>query len=108
MWPFRRKRRQELVTEQDSFPPAPPGAGWRRWFELSARAAHDPPWNYEWVEIWRATWDQARVTRSADIPYELNGPGFWWRPRSEQGHGQITIEGDTVQPLITAATRDDD
>jgi hypothetical protein len=107
MWPFRWKRRQDLPAEAEPVPPAPPGEGWRRWFELSARAAHDPPWNYEWVEMWRADWDHSRVTRSADIPYELNGPGFWWRPWSDPGHGRLVIEGDSALPRIVAPPPDD-
>ena len=96
MWPFRRKN-PAAPPEQEDAPPAPPGEGWRRWFELSIRAAHDPPWNYEWVELWRPTWEWPRVTRSADIPYELNGDGFWWRPAKSPQHGPAVIEGSATQ-----------
>ena len=107
MWLFRRRHGRQAPPAQESFPPAPPGTGWRRWFELSVRAAHDPPWNYPWVEIWRPDWDGPRATRSADIPYEIDGPGFWWRPATGHGGGQTVIEGGIVQPRIGDRPPDD-
>jgi len=102
IWPFRRKHKAPQVLEAEPVPAPPQGEGWRPWFELSQRAAHDPPWNHPWVEIWRPNWDRPRATRSADIPYELNGPGFWWRPYVEPlestANRALLIEGDA--PLI--------
>ncbi len=80
IWPFDRKRRKSRETELEPADPRPPGAGWRRWFELSARAAAERPWDYEMVQIWRPEWAEPRTTRSADVPHQLDGPGFWWRP----------------------------
>ncbi|HLG86464.1 MAG TPA: hypothetical protein VKZ79_04630 [Alphaproteobacteria bacterium] len=105
MWPFRRKN-PAAPPERNGAPPAPPGDGWRRWFELSIRAAHDPPWRYEWVELWRSNWERPRVTRSADIPYELDGEGFWWRPARSPRHGPEVIEG-IATPVAPAPDRED-
>ena len=96
IWPFRRRQKAEPVAEAEVVA-APPGEGWRRWFELSRRAAHDPPWNYPWVQLWRDGWEHPRVTRSVDIPYELNGPGFWWRPWTESAANARTIENDPIK-----------
>ncbi len=94
MWPFRKKTRAEIVPLEPESPRPPAGMGWRPWFEVSERAAYDPPWNYEWVELWRPDWGKPRLTRSEDVPHELTGPGFWWRPyqEGEAGH-TVTIEG---------------
>ena len=102
IWPFRRKSRAEPVVRAEAVPPAPPGDGWRRWFELSHRAAFDPPSNHEWVQIWRDSWDHPRVTRSVDIPYEMNGPGFWWRPWDQPAvTTTLLIDNDEPAPRLT-------
>lgn len=107
IWPFRRKSKAVPVSQPEAAPLAPPGAGWRRWFELSQRAAHDPPWNYPWVQIWRSDWDHPRVTRSADIPYELNGPGFWWRPWNEPAAAPLVIDNAAPVPRLDRRASED-
>jgi len=97
IWPFKRKSRNPEARMLEAAPPRPPGSGWRQWFELSARAAADPPWNYEMVEIWRPDWTGPRLTRSADLPHELDGPGYWWRPRGGDAGGR---SADTDTSLL--------
>lgn len=76
MWPFRRKRSRDPSRSDLQ----PPGEGWRRWFEVSTTAACNVPWDHEWVELWRPDWDRPRLARASDVPYQLNGEDFWWRP----------------------------
>ena len=101
-WLFGNKRAAKPPVESAEVTAVPPGVGWRQWFELSIPAAMDPPWNYEWVELWRQDWGTSRVTRSADLPYEMKGPGYWWRPWMNRSLESTVIDSGEAGLLLSA------